>query len=126
MRYVALTNNPRVEEKYGGRIEVICRPEDSAAALLVQGRDRLHLGWRLVNHPLTGSVKPNQTPYRSLLLEQPDGPAGTDWASLLALEDSMACLERFAAFQPGSDEVLADLRMVDLALFDSAMAALSR
>lgn len=127
MGYVAITNNPQVAERYGARIEVRCYPEEAPMELLIRARDKIHLGWRLVSHPLAGSVKPHQTPYRSLLLAEGEGE--TDALGLLALEDSMAAMRKFGDFRrPGvrAEEILADLRLVDLDLFGSAMAALGR
>lgn len=129
MGYVAITNNPQVAERYGAQIEVRCYPEEAPRELLLRARDKIHLGWRLVSHPLAGSVKPHQTPYRSLLLAEPEGEQGTDALGLLALEDSMAAMRKFGDFRrPGvrAEEILADLRLVDLDLFGSAMAALGR
>ncbi len=40
--------------------------------VFVQGRDLVHQGWILLNHPLYGNFTPGQQPYRSLLLQCAD------------------------------------------------------
>ena len=48
-------------------------------------RDLIHVGWKLLGHPLYGNFRPHQQPYRSLLLKH-------DSAGLSAPDG----LERFA------------------------------
>ena len=42
--------------------------QGSAYDVLVTGRDLIHQGWCLLNHPLYGNFRPGQQPIRSLLL----------------------------------------------------------
>lgn len=35
-------------------------------------RDRIHEGHLLLSHPLSGSVKPNETPYKSVMIVKPE------------------------------------------------------
>lgn len=49
--------------------QFICFFSKSSAFVLLQAaRDFIHLGWRLLHHPLYGNFRPGQQPYRSLLL----------------------------------------------------------
>lgn len=43
--------------------------EGQARAVLTAARELIHQGWVLLGHPLYGNYRPNQQPYRSLLLE---------------------------------------------------------
>lgn len=38
--------------------------------ILKKARDLIHQNYRLVTHPLYGSVKPNETVFRSVILEK--------------------------------------------------------
>ena len=61
--YIVITNNPLVFEKLKDEHKVIYK-EISYEEILKEARDRIHDGHRLLTHPLSGSVKPNETPYK--------------------------------------------------------------
>lgn len=44
--------------------------EISALEVLQTARDAIHLGWKLLNHPLYGNYRPYQQPFRTILLER--------------------------------------------------------
>ena len=66
-KYYILTNNPLTKEKLGAdhKVEFI---DISFEGILKEARGRIHSGQSLLTHPLSGSVKPNETPYKSLLI----------------------------------------------------------
>lgn len=43
--------------------------EGQARSVLLAARELIHQGWVLLGHPLYGNYRPNQQPYRSLLLK---------------------------------------------------------
>ena len=109
--YRALTNNPLVRE-WGGtsdRIHIIWQ-EGSLLEVLTEARDLIHLGWRLLNHPLASSIKPNQTPYKTLVLAK---EAALDLQSLRAIEGARTTAAALGSFTGGSQRVLADLQYID-------------
>ena len=65
-KYIVVTNNPLVWEKLHTTREMIYK-ETTFEGLLVELRDRIHQGHMLLTHPLSGSVKPNETPTVSTL-----------------------------------------------------------
>ena len=67
MNYIVMTNNPLVLSKLNDTHNVIYQ-KLSYEGLLKLVRDRIYEGHRLLTHPLSGSVKPNETPYKSVLL----------------------------------------------------------
>lgn len=71
-----------------------CFLADAAALhVLTAGRDLVHVGWRLLHHPLYGNFRPRQQPYRSLLLASPDHPSHpppVDVESLRLMEEAAA------------------------------------
>jgi hypothetical protein len=86
-------------------------------------RDEIHLGARLINHPLSGSIKPNESPYKSLVLSNERGSLDTD--SLLLMEGAIATLRKLPKRERTlSERVLDDFQVIDLDLLDSAIAAL--
>lgn len=92
--------------------------------VLKSARDLVHKGSKLVTHPLMGSIKPNETPYRSIVLEQ-----GTvlDIESLTIIESSIAATEKFQRDNKvpcWNESVLEDFRFVDMRLFESALESI--
>ena len=74
--YLIITNNPLVvacmEGKILGTIEF--HEGVSYRDILVMVRDKVYAGHTLYTHPLAGSVKPNETPYKSVVVSvEPHG-----------------------------------------------------
>lgn len=119
--YKVVTNNPMVKESLGESIELSFFAEDSHRDILERVRDHVHNGYRILTHPLAGSVKPWETPYRSVMItaEREDK---TDIFSLEMIEQAIFALEKSKARPVVLDEkVLADFQMVDLSLILSAL-----
>ena len=60
---VIVTNNPLVLKEMEHRYSIIYK-ETTFDGILEQIRDLIHKGYRLLTHPLSGSVKPGETPYK--------------------------------------------------------------
>ena len=118
--FCIVTNNPDVAVAYGGLARVVAGGVDSVFFAV---RDAVHLGAMLISHPLAGSVKPGENPYRSVVVSTAQGPVDT--ASLAAIEDAIAVLRRLPA-RAGRHgrQVLDDFKSLDLDLVRSAMGAL--
>ena len=102
----------------------------SQTEILKLARDRIHLGAKLVIHPMMGRIKPHETPYKSVFLEVPDerdeaaGSFTTDFTSLQIIEDSIHETEKFinhTYMAKYTDEMLPDLQYIDLLLILSGM-----
>lgn len=116
-----ITNNPWVEEKYKDKYKVDYS-EVGYLELLEEVRDGIHLGHKLLSHPLSGSVKPNETPYKSVLVEEVQGDLDVD--SLLIIEDAIVMarnLLKNPKLYLEDDQRMDDCRMIDLSLLDSAL-----
>jgi len=82
--------------------------------LLKTARDRIHQGAVLLTHPLSGSIKPNETPFKSLLLQE--GGKGLDTDSLQIIEDAIRLAERMidqAGQRRWTDKIIADFQLID-------------
>lgn len=89
---------------------LICRLSSGPALpVLLGARDKIHCGWKLLNHPLYGNFRPHQQPYRSLLLKpreqaapDPDGVARVtpDALSLHLLEQALELYNSVAVLDP--------------------------
>ena len=84
-------------------------------------RDLVHRCYELITHPLMGSVKPNETPYRSIILKQ---GINTDLQSVEIIEISIQTYEKFEKMKSlpkWNQNILEDFQLVDLSLFESSL-----
>jgi len=111
-----VTNNPLVEAQLKDTycIEYI---DTDLTGILTHVRDLVHKGHRLLTHPLMGSVKPNESPYKSVLITSKAESADTQ--SVIIIEE---CIQNVQKFSPKSipGQYLNDLQMVDLSLIRAA------
>lgn len=120
--YLILTNNPLVRQCMEGRGHYTIRfePERSFREILVEARDLVYAGHTLYTHPLAGSVKPNETPYKSLIVSREphgfDAQHGEMIASAIAVFDKFKPLGR--TFPPS---VLEDFQLIDYTLLAGAI-----
>ena len=121
-KVMIITNNPQVAP-----IEGAVYYDETLLEILTRVRDLVHAGYVLISHPLTGSVKPNQTPYKSVILE-PKPLAQVDEFSLQIIESSMATAAKLLMdrpLRPRSEAIKADYAMIDHSLMMSGLQSLS-
>lgn len=120
--FLILTNNPLVPACMEGRglYTVRFQPERGFREILVEARDLVYAGHVLYTHPLAGSVKPNETPYKSLIVSREahgfDAQHGEMIASAIAVFDKFKPLGR--TFPPS---VLEDFQLIDYTLLAGAI-----
>lgn len=116
-----ITNNPKVKEKYS--LVSVEPPGRGVEGVFLAVRNEIHLGANLISHPLSGSVKPNESPYKSIVLSNARG--ALDTYSLQLIEGAIEVLAKLPVrelnFPPG---VMEDFQAIDLDLTDSAIFAL--
>lgn len=81
-------------------------------------RDYIHKGHRLLTHPLSGSVKPKETPYKSIIISQ--SATALDIKSLSIIEESIACYHRFCEREI-PEHTHKDFMEIDCSLIMNAM-----
>lgn len=119
MKKLIVTNNPMVREKYSQQYDLKYE-ETSFVGVLKQVRDLVHRGYRLLTHPLSGSIKPNETPYKSVLLEESIGKI--DEFSVRVIEEAVLTCDKFSQKKyPYKKDVTRDFQFVDLTLFESGL-----
>lgn len=117
--YIVITNNPLVKERLGEthNVEFI---DVSYEELLKVVRDRVHEGHELLSHPLSGSVKPKETPYKSVMVSEAAGKM--DMRSLNLIEHALQTCEKFVDrtgdYKP---EVYKDFQLIDCSLLESGL-----
>jgi hypothetical protein len=131
MKYFILTNNPRAAEEFGSTHEIEF-VDGKLIDVLIRARDLVNCGAVLLNHPLYGSVKPNETPYRSLLLkrapETSDGSFPTaDPGSVVLIGNAVNAFSKFIVKKEVTNPALLDdFQAVDMSLLRSAVEAADR
>jgi hypothetical protein len=115
-----ITNNPMAHMKYTRFTQLHnCAVED----IFKIARDEIHQGAVLINHPLSGSVKPNESPYKSLVLSVKRG--ALDVVSLQLIEGALEVLKKMPVRHRAlPSQVTEDFQVIDLDLLDSAITAL--
>ena len=77
-------------------------------------RDKIHLGHRLLTHPLSGSVKPGETPYKTIVISA--GKGNFDVEALQIIEDSIQTCLKFTTSgvkKSRNPELLSDFQLID-------------
>ena len=119
--YVIVTNNPLVVKNLENSRELIYK-DVSYEEILRETRDRIHEGHVLLTHPLSGSVKPNETPYKSILISRQRRDVDAD--SLKLIENAIqACRKFMMKADKYKPEVYQDFQLIDWTLLESAMAS---
>lgn len=122
MNKIIITNNSKVFEKYKNLYEVIYLENGSCTDVLYKVRDKVHEGCRLLTHPMSGSLKPNQTPYKSVIVEMSGKSA--DYESVILIENSIETAHKFLKFKKipnWNEKILNDFKTVDLSLIENVV-----
>ncbi len=114
-----VTNNPLVPESlpkdYAVDYENITYRE-----ILIKVRDLVYGGHRLYTHPLSGSVKPNETPYKSIVISKNPGKMEAIEAAIIS--DSIQVFDKFTPMNRELPQrVLRDFRLIDYTLLCGAV-----
>ena len=117
-----LTNTPLVRQCMEGRGHYTIRfePERSFREILVEARDLVYAGRTLNTHPLAGSVKPNETPYKSLIVSME--PHGFDEQHAELMANAIAVFDKFKPIvRELPERVLRDFQLIDYTLLCGAI-----
>ena len=90
--FMIITNNPLVKEKLGEDYHVEYE-ELSYEDTLKKVQKMIFQGYKLLTHPLSGSVKPNETPYKSVMLSE--SPEGLDAQAMQIIASAIQACGKF-------------------------------
>ncbi|KRQ88020.1 hypothetical protein ABG79_00186 [Caloramator mitchellensis] len=121
-KVIIVTNNVITMEKMSDKHDIIW-VDGSLLDVLYKVRDYIHRNHKLLTHPLMGSIKPNQTPYKSVAISK--NPLETlDFESLSFIENSIETAQSLIKSKPHRtypDSVYDDFRIIDYDLIFNAL-----
>lgn len=122
--HLLVTNNSLCYDKYQSRIKVDYLKEGSYLDVLVKVRDYAQKGYRIETHPMAGSIKPNQTPFRTVLLSDEKMDGDESITNELMIEDAVLMTKKFLSDHPTREwekSIVKDFGQVDLELISGAI-----
>lgn len=126
---VLVTNNPLALEYFSDKNNVELKEKVEVKFIeafgymdcLETARNMIHEGYDLLTHPLSGSIKPNETPYKSVALKK---NAGLSLDSLEMIEQAILTYKKFEkdkAVPQWIDRVKEDFMVIDFDLIKNAL-----
>ena len=93
--------------------------------VLVKVRDYIHKGYRIETHPMAGSLKPNQIPFKTVVVAWSDIAVDKQefYEQALLIENCISTCEKFMKDRTTPDwpeSIREDFRDVDLSLLEGA------
>lgn len=122
MDSIIITNNSLVYEKYNHLRNIKFFEKYTYLDVLKFVRDKVHIGYKLYTHPLSGSIKPNETPYKSIIISKEK--KSIDFKSISIIEESILTCEKFLknySTPKWNDKILKDFRTIDLSLIENVI-----
>lgn len=114
---ILITNNSKVSNKFSEYL-VLEFIDGSILDVFIYVRNLIHKGYRLLTHPLSGSVKPNENPYKSVILEK---GCKLDLDSLSIIENAILTVNKFGVVVIEKESHKKDGMLIDLTLIESAI-----
>lgn len=114
-----ITNNPLVVRCLGDYYQ-IDYSEISFREILVKVRDMVYEGYELRTHPIAGSVKPNETPYKSIVVTKEKKGFNMEHANMCA--NAIITFDKFTPIGWTLPErILQDFQLIDYTLLAGAL-----
>ena len=120
-KVIIITNNVLTYNTYKEKKNAILI-DGTLMDVLLKVRDYIHTGHVLLTHPLMGSVKPNETPFKSVAISY-ICENNVDLDSLMYIEKSIETANKMLKNKPlreWQESVLEDFRAIDFSLISNA------
>ena len=123
--YSMVTNNSKCRDRFESVMTVDFLPEGTYMDVLVKVRDYIHKGYRLETHPMAGSLKPNQIPFKTVVVSRSDIAVDKQefYDQDILIENCISTCEKFMKDRTTPDwpeSIREDFRDVDLSLLEGA------
>lgn len=123
--YILITNNPLVNKKYRCMDKIYLK-NASLKDVLIQVRDEIHRGANLLTHPLTGGIKPDESPFKSILIQK-RSESSLDLESLNIISSAIEVAEKFlrdSCVKKYNANIIKDFQTIDFAMIESGIKSL--
>ena len=121
MKFIAITNNKAFKDKYANEFEIFFYDVTHREILIIL-RDKVHEGHEILTHPVSGSVKPNETPFKTVFISKQKSKLNMD--SLALIEGAIMTCDKFGGKTIEYKEKIEDFQLIDLSLAESALPGL--
>ncbi|MBU5626219.1 GrdX family protein [Oscillibacter sp. MSJ-2] len=118
--YLILTNNPLAARCMDGRFTIRLEEALGYREILVLARDMVYEGHTLYTHPLSGSVKPNETPYKSVVVSKVPHGFSAEQAEIMG--NAILAYDKFVQRNVVlTDQIRRDFQLIDYTLLSGAL-----
>lgn len=118
MDCIVVSNNPLVKEKFQNTYTVEYF-DVSYVDLLDKVKRYCEEGHKILSHPLSGSVKPKETPYKSVLITKSKDEIDINSLNIIMNSlDSCIKFDKISSKNPKADK---DFQLIDFTLISSAL-----
>lgn len=121
MEHIIITNNDTVYNEYKDRYKVELY-DCSIKDVMVKVRNRIHQGHKMLTHPLSSSIKPNESLFKSVVISDEIG--ALDMESLLIIENAIQTCDKFNKIKYNieyTERIVEDFKLLDLTVLKSAL-----
>lgn len=121
-RNILITNNPMIAELIkSDRVNILFFKNLSYFDMLNKVRDLVHVGHKLLTHPIVSSIKPDEMPYKTVLLTEKEDAVDIESLSLI---DSAIEITSYFKDKPKREltpQIDYDFRLIDYNLISGAI-----
>jgi len=122
---VVVTNNDVVRDRYADVFKIDFLESATLLETLVYTRNLIHSGHKLLTHPLSGSIKPNDTPYKTIVVSKQCEEL--DFKGLCVIEESITATEKFIRGRQTpmwNNKVKSDFKLIDSTIIATAIESM--
>lgn len=118
--FLIITNNPMVMQCMGKTKAIRFLEGKTYREVLIAVRDLVYAGHTLYTHPLSGSVKPDETPYKSVVVSKVPHTFDVEQAGIIA--DAILTFDKFSPKERKlAEKILEDFQLIDYTLLSGAI-----
>lgn len=118
---IVVTNNPKAKDFFEDLDYPVIFIDGGYGEVLEELRKKVHLNYELLTHPLSGSIKPNETPFKSVAIYKGNS---LDMLSLELISNAVEVYERLQndlKTPLWTETILDDFMVIDLDLIKNAL-----
>lgn len=121
---ILVTNNDRAAKKWNASVQQVILL-DTYEEVLEKTRDLIHTKHKLLTHPQASSLKPNQTPYRTILLYS--GSGENQMEDIRLIESAIESFRKWSEVKKVpqySEKIAYDYKTIDMSMIENVIPKL--